>query len=182
MEKWFGESKRVGRETSCCVVTLSLIQAKGAGGSDEGGSDRSGDKWLEYMLKMELIGLADIFEQRMKEREEPRKAPRVLVEPWLDAGCHLSSGETQRRVGQRYSRLSSSEFPWEGQVLSSASAESSWVSKTSIASHWESAWEKVSLKMRPGEKQRSLMCSLKSCIQPMPKVCPTCLSILYQGQ
>lgn len=62
-----------------------MVQEKdAAGASHEGGSDRRGDEWLDCILKVELIGLAGGLEQRVKEREEPRKAQGFWWSPgWM---------------------------------------------------------------------------------------------------
>lgn len=94
-------------------------------------TDRSGDKWLEYILETELIGLAGGLGLEVKEREEPRKAPCFLEEPWVDAACHLLSeeaGEEQVGAAQDFPKFSSSSVPMEmsvSRVLSSVSPQAS---------------------------------------------------------
>lgn len=162
MEKGFWRSKNVGRETNHSLVASSLVHARDAGGSDEDSSDRRGEKWLEYILKIELTELASGLELKVKEREEPRKAPSFLVEPWVDAGYQLLNGEIWGRVGQGCSRVpKAGVFIRVATKMSSGRAFSQLVQraagypKTSTALQWVSPCEKVSLKMNSVEKQRT---------------------------
>lgn len=161
MGKGFGESKDVGRGTDHSPVTSARSRQETLVVHTRVVlTDRSGDKWLEYILETELIGLAGGLE--LEEREEPGKAPRFLVEPWVDAACHLLSEETgEEQVGeaQDFPKLSSSsESPWRCQSVGSSLqlGHRQEGSMTPTASQWVSPCGKVSLKMKSTERLRTI--------------------------
>lgn len=162
MEKGFWRSKNVGRETNHSIVASSLVHARDAGGSDKNGSDESGEKWLEYILKTELTELAGGLELNIREREESRKAPCFLVEPWVDAGYQLLNEETWGRAGQGCSRVPKAGVfirvameMSSGRVFSQLIQRAAGCPKTSTVLQWLFPCEKVSLKMNSVEKQRT---------------------------